>query len=92
MLHFRFACETGAAAAAPHSPPASGMQGPAPTSHQISYIVLLRDGADPNALAASVGIEPRYVNTVINGFAGALGPEQVAELQQDPRVQLIQRT
>jgi aqualysin 1 len=56
------------------------------------YIVVLSDGADPAAVATSVGASPRFVYTsALTGFAAELSPVQLARLRQVPSVQRIQK-
>ncbi|KIF07464.1 hypothetical protein PL81_01790, partial [Streptomyces sp. RSD-27] len=51
-----------------------------------SYIVTVRRGVDPAAVAAQVGgVRPdRYYHHALNGFAARLSPEQVAEVAALP--------
>lgn len=55
-----------------------------------SYIVVLKAGEQPAAIAAAAGAEPRFVYEIINGFAADLSPEQVRALQTNPRVEYIE--
>jgi subtilisin family serine protease len=55
------------------------------------YIVVLRDGADPRAVAASAGVNPRFVYTrALNGFAGTLNAGQLNALRHNPRVEYVE--
>jgi subtilisin family serine protease len=57
-----------------------------------SYIVVLKDGADPRAVAAVVGADPRYVyDAVVNGFAATLSAGQLSALQHNPNVAYIEQ-
>jgi len=54
------------------------------------YIVLLKAGASPVAVAAGHGVAPDFVyGTAMNGFAGAIPPGRLRALQHDPRVEAI---
>ncbi len=55
-----------------------------------AYIVVLKDGADPRGVAAAVGVTPKYVYSVINGFAGTLNAGQLGALQRNPNVEYIE--
>ena len=55
-----------------------------------NYIVELRPGAIPAAVAARHGLAPSFVyDTAINGFAGFVPPGLLRRLQADPQVALI---
>ena len=55
------------------------------------YIVVLREGADPRAVAAVAKADPRYVYTaVLNGFAAELNAGQVTALRHHPAVDYIE--
>ncbi len=57
-----------------------------------SYIVVLKDGADPRSVAATAGVNPRYVYTAaVNGFAGVLNAGQLNALQNNPNVAYIEQ-
>ena len=57
-----------------------------------SYIVVLKEGADPRSVAAVAGVEPRFVYTaVVNGFAGTLNQGQLNALQHNPEVSYIEQ-
>jgi subtilisin len=54
------------------------------------YIVTLKAGADPAAVANAHGIKPDQVySRVINGLAGAIPPGILARLERDPDVERI---
>jgi subtilisin family serine protease len=55
------------------------------------YIVVLREGADPRAVAAVAGIHPRFVYTAaLTGFAAALNAGQLNALRHHPAVDFIE--
>ena len=57
-----------------------------------SYIVVLKEGADPRSVAAVAGVNPRYVYTAaLNGFAGALNAGQLNALRHNPNVAYIEQ-
>ena len=57
-----------------------------------SYIVVLKDGADPRSVAAIAGVNPRFVyNAVLNGFAGELNPGQINALRHNPNVEYVEQ-
>ena len=57
-----------------------------------SYIVVLKDGADPRSVAAVAGVSPRYVYTAaVNGFAASLNAGQLNALRQNSAVQLVEQ-
>ena len=57
-----------------------------------SYIVVLKDGADPRSVAAIAGVSPRHVyNAVLNGFAGELNIGQINALRHNPNVEYIEQ-
>src|ERR1700741_2941405 len=57
-----------------------------------SYIVVLKEGANPRSAAAVAGVNPRRVYTaVLNGFAATLNHGQLNALRQNPNVSYIQQ-
>jgi subtilisin family serine protease len=57
-----------------------------------SYIVVVKDGADPRSVAAVAGVSPRFVYTAaVNGFAGTLNSGQLNALQHNPNVEYIEQ-
>ncbi|HEX6291565.1 MAG TPA: S8 family peptidase [Herpetosiphonaceae bacterium] len=56
------------------------------------YIVVLKEGANPRAVAAVAGVTPKYeYDAVLNGFAAALNAGQLAALQHHPSVDYIEQ-
>ena len=56
-----------------------------------SYIVVLKDGADPRSVAAIAGVRPNHVyEAVLNGFAGELNQGQLNALRHNPNVAYIE--
>ncbi|HLL05228.1 MAG TPA: S8 family peptidase [Myxococcaceae bacterium] len=56
-----------------------------------AFIVQLKDGADARSVAAVAGVSPKYVYSVINGFAATLNPGQLTALRNNPNVALIEQ-
>src|SRR3954452_2320523 len=57
-----------------------------------AYIVVLRHGASPRAVAAASGVAPRHVyEHALNGFAATLNPGQLNALQHNPAVDYIEQ-
>ncbi|MEW5926603.1 MAG: S8 family peptidase [Gemmatimonadota bacterium] len=57
-----------------------------------SYIVVLKEGADPRSVAAVAGVSPRYVySAALNGFAGELNAGQINALSHNPNVAYIEQ-
>jgi subtilisin family serine protease len=57
-----------------------------------SYIVVVKEGADPRSVAAVAGVSPRFVYTAaLNGFAGTLNAGQINALQHNPNVDYIEQ-
>jgi hypothetical protein len=55
------------------------------------FIVTLRPGAQPAAVAAAHGVEPAYVYThVLNGFAGSISDAARSGLLRDARVSAVE--
>jgi subtilisin family serine protease len=55
------------------------------------YIVVLRRGTDPRAVAAAAGASPRHVYTAaLNGFAARLTDAQAAALRHNPNVAYVE--
>ena len=64
--------------------PAAAVQG--------EYIVVLRRGEDPRAVAAIAGVNPRYVyNVSITGFAATLNEGQLNALRHHPAVEHVEQ-
>jgi subtilisin family serine protease len=55
------------------------------------YIVVLKEGADARAVAAVVGVSPRYVYTGVNGFAGPMNAGQLRALRGNPAVEYVEQ-
>ena len=56
-----------------------------------SYVVVLKEGADPTSVAAVAGVRPNYVYTAaLNGFAAELNEGQLNALQHNPNVDYIE--
>jgi subtilisin family serine protease len=56
-----------------------------------AYIVKLKDGADPRSVAAIAGVSPRYVYTLINGFAATLSEGQLMALRKNSHVEYVEQ-
>jgi subtilisin family serine protease len=57
-----------------------------------SYIVVLKEGADPRSIAAVAGVSPRHVYTaVLNGFAATLSSGQLTALRHNPDVDYVEQ-
>jgi subtilisin family serine protease len=57
-----------------------------------SYIVVLKEGADPRAVAVAAGANPRFVyEAVLNGFAANLNAGQLNALSRNPQVDYIEQ-
>ena len=55
------------------------------------YIVVLREGGNPRAVAAVAGVNPRYVyEHALLGFAAELTPGQLRALQANPHVEYVE--
>jgi subtilisin family serine protease len=56
-----------------------------------SYIVTLREGADPRSVAAIARVEPSHVYTsALNGFAAQLNHGQLTALLNNPNVEAVE--
>ncbi len=56
------------------------------------YIVVLKDGAEPRAVAAVAGVHPRHVYTAaLTGFAAELNAGQLAALRHHPAVAYVEQ-
>jgi subtilisin family serine protease len=56
-----------------------------------SYVVVLKEGADPRSVAAVAGVSPRFVYTAaLTGFAGELNPGQLNALRHNPNVAYVE--
>jgi subtilisin family serine protease len=86
-LNVSFSAPAAAATARPGAAPISTA---APKAIPDHYIVVLKDGADPRAVAAISGITPAHVYTAaLNGFAAQLNQGQLNALQHHPGVAYI---
>jgi subtilisin family serine protease len=57
-----------------------------------SYIVVLKEGADPRSVAAVAGVSPRHVYTaVLNGFAATVNEGQLTALRHNPNVDYVEQ-
>jgi subtilisin family serine protease len=56
------------------------------------YIVVLKGGANPLAVASAAGITPRNTyGSVMKGFAGRMSPAQLLALRNNPQVAYIEQ-
>jgi subtilisin family serine protease len=56
-----------------------------------SYIVVLKDGANPTSVAAIAGVEPDFVYTAaVNGFSATLNHGQLNALLHNPNVEFVE--
>ncbi|HEX5727580.1 MAG TPA: S8 family peptidase [Longimicrobiaceae bacterium] len=56
-----------------------------------SYIVVLKEGANPRSVAAIAGVEPVHVYTsALNGFSATLNHGQLNALQHNPNVEYVE--
>jgi subtilisin family serine protease len=87
------ACSDQNPAAAPQLPGEAPLVAAAPGKGVAgAYIVVLRPGADPRAVAAVAGVQPRHVYTaVLNGFAAPLNAGQLNALRHHPAVDYIEQ-
>src|SRR5262245_14051203 len=80
------------AAAATALPGAALVVRGAPKAIPNHYIVVLKDGADPHAVAAHSGVTPAHLYTAaLNGFAAELNQGQLNALQHHPGVAYIEQ-
>jgi len=57
-----------------------------------SYIVVVKDGSDPKAVAEGKQAKAKYLyRDAVNGFAAQLSDDQVAKLRSDPRVATVEQ-
>lgn len=54
------------------------------------YIVVLKEGVEPRGLARAAGVTPRFVYSIVNGFAGSLNEGQLNALRNHPDVAYIE--
>jgi subtilisin family serine protease len=85
------ACADGSPTAASRAAdaPVLAARGPAVEG---AYLVVLKEGADPRAVAAALGVSPRHVYAAaVNGFAASLGAGQLEALRHHPAVAWIEQ-
>jgi subtilisin family serine protease len=57
-----------------------------------TYIVVLKEGANPRSVAAILGIRPQHVYTAaLNGFSAELNRGQLTALEHNPNVAYVER-
>jgi subtilisin family serine protease len=57
-----------------------------------AYVVVLREGSDPRAVAAAAGVAPRHVYTaVLRGFAATLNAGQLNAVRRHPAVAYVEQ-
>ena len=57
-----------------------------------SYIVVLKEGADPRSVAAVAGVSPSHVySAALNGFAASLNAGQLNALSHHPSVEYVEQ-
>jgi subtilisin family serine protease len=56
------------------------------------FIVVLKDGADPQTVARLAGVTPRRAySTALRGFSGRISPDQLLTLRRNPAVAYIEQ-
>ena len=79
----------------PESPVASSPVAIRPAASRAiegSYVVVLREGADPRSVAAVAKVDPRHVYTAaLTGFAAELNAGQLNALRNNPNVSYIEQ-
>jgi len=87
LLPLALAACSGDATAPPSPTGPAAARASAPTS----YIVVLKDGANPRSVAALLGINPSHVYTAaLQGFAARLSQGQLNALQHNPAVAYVE--
>jgi subtilisin family serine protease len=82
------ACSDGRAPLSPRGAPSAARVADGPGD----YVVVLKDDANPRAVAALLGATPRHVFTAsLKGFAGHLDAGQLAGLRRNPAVAYVER-
>jgi subtilisin family serine protease len=56
-----------------------------------AYIVKVKDGADARAVAAIAGVSPKYVYSIVNGFAAELNDGQLNALRRNGSVEYVEQ-
>ena len=57
-----------------------------------SYVVVLKEGANPRSVAAIAGVEPNFVySAAVNGFAANLNAGQLNALRHNPAVEYVEQ-
>ncbi|GLF92904.1 S8 family peptidase [Streptomyces yaizuensis] len=80
-----------ASAATPPAPLLAVAQAPAAGEIKGQYIVTVKAGSDPAAVAASRSVTPEYVyDEVLHGFAASLTPAQLTAVRGDARIVSIE--
>jgi subtilisin family serine protease len=86
------ACGDGSPVATPAPGPALLVSAAADRAIPGHYVVVLKDGADPRAVAAVAGVSPRFVYTAaLNGFAAALNAGQLNAVRNHPAVAYVEQ-
>ncbi|HEX8360558.1 MAG TPA: S8 family peptidase [Longimicrobium sp.] len=79
----------------PESPVASSPVAVRPAASRAiegSYVVVLKEGADPRSVAAIAKVDPRHVYTAaLTGFAAELNSGQLNALRNNPNVDYIEQ-
>ncbi|WP_229780764.1 S8 family peptidase [Deinococcus malanensis] len=81
------------AAAAPGSLTEQAVGRAAPAPRNVipgQYIVVLKEGVEPRGLAQAAGVTPKFVYSIVNGFAGSLNEGQLNALRNNPNVAYIE--
>ena len=68
------------------------LTGPAGAAGKGRYIVVLRAGTDPSAVAGAAGVTPDYTyRHALRGFAGPITADQVRAIRRQPSVTSVVR-
>ncbi|HEX2095297.1 MAG TPA: S8 family serine peptidase [Longimicrobiaceae bacterium] len=84
--------DQGPVASTPSSPEAAPLYSAAGRGIEGSYVVVVREGADPRSVAAAAGAAPKFVYTAaLNGFAASLNTGQLNALRHNPAVEYVEQ-
>ncbi|HEX5869215.1 MAG TPA: S8 family peptidase [Longimicrobium sp.] len=86
------ACSDQSPVSSARAPEAAPLMSASANAIEGSYVVVLKEGANPRSVAAIAGVEPNFVySAAVNGFAANLNAGQLNAIRHNPAVEYVEQ-